>query len=71
MWPVIAICLAASAGALARWGLGLWLSAPGTVIPWGTLAILMAVVAVSGIAAGWLAVRAAIRAPLVAALRGD
>jgi len=38
MWPVIAICLGASAGALARWGLGLWLSAPGTVIPWGTLA---------------------------------
>jgi CrcB protein len=38
MWPVIAICLGASAGALARWGLGLWLSAPGSVIPWGTLA---------------------------------
>ena len=37
MWPVIAICLGASAGALARWGLGLWLS-PGGAIPWGTLA---------------------------------
>lgn len=37
MWPVIAICLGASAGALARWGLSLWLS-PGGVIPWGTLA---------------------------------
>jgi CrcB protein len=37
MWPVIAICLGASAGALARWGLGLWLN-PGGVIPWGTLA---------------------------------
>ena len=37
MWPVIAICVGASAGALARWGLGLWLS-PGGVIPWGTLA---------------------------------
>ena len=37
MWPVIAICLGASAGALARWSLGLWLS-PGGVIPWGTLA---------------------------------
>lgn len=37
MWPVIAICLGASAGALARWGLGLWLS-PAGVIPWGTLA---------------------------------
>jgi CrcB protein len=37
MISVIAICLGASAGALARWGLGLWLS-PGGVIPWGTLA---------------------------------
>ena len=36
MWPVVAICVGASAGALARWGLGLWLS-PGGVIPWGTL----------------------------------
>ncbi len=37
MGSVIAICLGASAGALARWGLGLWLS-PGGAIPWGTLA---------------------------------
>jgi CrcB protein len=37
MWSVIAICIGASVGALARWGLGLWLS-PGGVIPWGTLA---------------------------------
>ena len=35
--PVIAICFGASVGALARWGLGLWLS-PGGLIPWGTLA---------------------------------
>ena len=33
----IAICVGASVGALARWGLGLWLT-PGGVIPWGTLA---------------------------------
>ena len=37
MLSVIAICLGASLGALARWGLGLWLS-PGGLIPWGTLA---------------------------------
>lgn len=37
MLSVFAICLGASAGALARWGLGLWLS-PGGLIPWGTLA---------------------------------
>jgi CrcB protein len=36
-WSVIAICIGASIGALARWGLGLWLS-PGGLIPWGTLA---------------------------------
>lgn len=34
---VLAICIGASTGALARWGLGLWLT-PGGVIPWGTLA---------------------------------
>jgi CrcB protein len=34
---VLAICLGASLGALARWGLGLWLT-PGGVLPWGTLA---------------------------------
>jgi fluoride exporter len=37
MGAVIAICLGACTGALARWGLGLWLS-PGGLIPWGTLA---------------------------------
>ena len=37
MLPVVAICIGASVGALARWGLGLWLS-PGALIPWGTLA---------------------------------
>ena len=37
MGAVIAICFGACAGALARWGLGLWLS-PGSLIPWGTLA---------------------------------
>lgn len=41
MHAVVAICLGASAGALARWQLGLWLNpvaAAGTVLPWGTLA---------------------------------
>lgn len=37
MLTVLAICIGASAGALARWGLGLWLN-PGAVIPLGTLA---------------------------------
>jgi len=37
MGSVIAICIGASVGALARWSLGLWLS-PGGLIPWGTLA---------------------------------
>ena len=34
---VFAICIGASVGALARWGLGLWLT-PSGLIPWGTLA---------------------------------
>jgi len=37
MQQVLAICAGACLGALARWKLGLWLSAPGT-LPWGTLA---------------------------------
>lgn len=37
MLPVLAICLGACAGALLRWRLGLWLSTPGTLLPWGTL----------------------------------
>jgi fluoride exporter len=37
MISVLAICIGASLGALARWGLGLWLN-PGALIPWGTLA---------------------------------
>lgn len=37
MMSVFAICMGACIGALARWGLGLWLN-PGAVIPLGTLA---------------------------------
>ena len=37
MQAVLAICVGASLGALARWQLGLWLST-GALIPWGTLA---------------------------------
>ena len=41
IYQVIAICIGACAGALARWQLGLWLNPiaiSGTVLPWGTLA---------------------------------
>jgi CrcB protein len=37
MLSVTAICIGACLGALARWGLGLWLN-PGAFIPMGTLA---------------------------------
>lgn len=37
MTSVIAICIGACLGALARWGLGLWLNTWGW-LPWGTLA---------------------------------
>ena len=36
MIHVLAICVGACIGALSRWALGLWLSAPGA-LPWGTL----------------------------------
>ncbi len=38
MHVVLAICLGASAGALLRWQLGLWLNHPHAWMPWGTLA---------------------------------
>jgi fluoride exporter len=44
MITIFAICIGASAGALARWQLGLWLNpstvspAVGLTMPWGTLA---------------------------------
>ena len=43
MLSVFAICIGASVGALARWGLGLWLNPvnpihPTMTLPWGTLA---------------------------------
>ncbi|MET4578910.1 fluoride efflux transporter CrcB [Ottowia thiooxydans] len=38
MQAVIAICLGACVGALARWQLGLWMNQPGAWMPWGTLA---------------------------------
>ncbi len=37
MTSVIAICIGACLGALARWRLGLWLNTGG-LLPWGTLA---------------------------------
>jgi len=38
MTAAFAICIGACLGALARWRLGLWLSTPGSLLPWGTLA---------------------------------
>lgn len=38
MTATFAICIGACLGALARWQLGLWLSTPGSLLPWGTLA---------------------------------
>lgn len=37
MLSVMAICVGACVGALARWRLSLWLN-PGALLPWGTLA---------------------------------
>ena len=38
MLQVIAICVGACVGALARWGLGLLLNTSAALLPWGTLA---------------------------------
>ncbi|MFT4243241.1 MAG: fluoride efflux transporter CrcB [Acidovorax sp.] len=39
MLAVVTICIGACVGALARWRMGLWLNAPGALLPWGTLAV--------------------------------
>ena len=38
MTAVIAICIGACIGALARWQLGIWLNTQEAFLPWGTLA---------------------------------
>jgi ABC-type antimicrobial peptide transport system permease subunit len=43
----------------------------GTSVPWGALAALLGTIAIVGLAAGWLATRSALRAPIVGALRGE
>jgi putative ABC transport system permease protein len=43
----------------------------GASVPWGTLGLLLGAIAVVGLVAGWLSTRAAVRAPILAALRGD
>ncbi len=58
-------CLAALVATLPHWALH------EANIPWGTLLALLGTVVVLGIAAGWMAVRAAIATPLIAALRGE
>lgn len=35
----LAVAVGASLGALSRWLLGVWLNGPGSVWPWGTLAV--------------------------------
>jgi len=40
-------------------------------VPWGTLGLLLGTIAMVGLLAGWLATRSTVRAPIVAALRGD
>lgn len=49
MMSIFAICLGACVGALARWGLGLWLN-PGALLPLGTLAANLAGAYLVGIA---------------------
>ncbi len=43
----------------------------GASVPWLTLAGLLGTIAVVGLVAGWLATRSALKAPIVAALRGE
>ena len=58
-------CIAAAVALIPQW-------APhGASVPWAVLGLLLATIAVVGMAAGWLATRSALRAPILPALRGD
>jgi putative ABC transport system permease protein len=58
-------CIAAAIALIPQW-------APhGASVPWAVLGTLVGTITLVGIAAGWLATRSALRAPIVPALRGD
>jgi putative ABC transport system permease protein len=58
-------CAAAAVALIPQW-------APQAAnVPWFTLAVLLATIAIVGLAAGWLATRSALQAPILPALRGD
>jgi hypothetical protein len=58
-------CIAAAVALLPQW------APQGASFPWLTLIALMMTIAAVGIAAGWIATRSALRAPILTALRGD
>jgi ABC-type antimicrobial peptide transport system permease subunit len=58
-------CVAAAVALLPQW------APQGASFPWLTLAALMLTIVAVGVAAGWLATRSALRAPILPALRGD
>jgi ABC-type antimicrobial peptide transport system permease subunit len=65
MGGLAAGCIAAAVALLPQW-------APrSAAIPWQSLALLLGLIITFGLAAGWLATRSALRAPIVPALRGD
>jgi ABC-type antimicrobial peptide transport system permease subunit len=43
----------------------------GASVPWATLGLLLTAIAAVGLVAGWLSTRSAVRAPILATLRGD
>jgi ABC-type antimicrobial peptide transport system permease subunit len=58
-------CFAASVALIPQW------MPHGASVPWATLTVLLGTIAIVGVAAGWLATRQALVAPILPALRGD
>jgi ABC-type antimicrobial peptide transport system permease subunit len=58
-------CVAAAIALIPQW------MPHGARVPWGTLGLLLGAIVIVGLFAGWLSTRAAVRAPILAALRGD
>jgi ABC-type antimicrobial peptide transport system permease subunit len=58
-------CMAAVVALVPQW------APQDAAVPWLTLSLLLASIAVVGLAAGWFVTRSALRAPILPALRGD
>ena len=54
LWQALSVAVGGAAGAVARWGVSLWLARPGVGFPWATLVVNAAGCLAIGVVMGWL-----------------